>query len=661
MNLSRFSIDPALFAGSGADDSYKSVFYDKLLSCLFEQNENLFVKTDLETERSAILLFPVLYWLAKGLGEAGKKRALYLCAEKEAAEQIYAEASRLCSLLPGLAAPALLVGTEAPSAEAALVVADLESLAAAVLVPEFQPRSFGFVVADQTDLMAELPGERIRTIQGRLLPSWERKTLVVSAKHTPKAKNFAWDFADDPKEIKLGETMGFAGTMAAVSRDVAEADKIRFILGLLTKVEDRHLCVFCNLKSTATELSTRLAMNGVAADYIAGNLNIERKNQIVAKAMGWTGRKPSRVEPAEGEVPAEAAPLEAPTDEMPPMEAMAEEAPHDAPVAAPNSRFPADSFVLVLTDDGAKGIAKPSFSTVVNYDIPLEPEFYFERLNLLKRDAPDAGLYNLVCERYMYGIPAIERLVDTSLAVVPLEDRASLPADQSAGKSIEPPEPRRRFDRGGRDDRGRGRDFGRGDRRDFPPRTERRDERPGRDDLARRDEPVRRSEPLRRDEPVRRDDSAHRGEPVKRDEPARRSDPTRRDDRRPGRAEAPRAVPETKIIDPYALSMEERMALYRKKYGQAVERSGKPRPNSRPRGPASAGRPRTGEDRPTPRGAPAQVRGPDAGPAAGQAAGPAAGSDSGQPAVSEAPVRQEEKNRGFLGKIQDMFGSKKSE
>ncbi|MCX7027047.1 MAG: hypothetical protein NT061_06120 [Spirochaetes bacterium] len=596
MNLLRFFIDPALFAGAGADDSYRSVFYDKLLSGLFEQNENLYVKTNLQKDRSAILLFPVLYWLKQGRGEAGKTRVLYLCAEKEAAAAFYAEAARLFSAVPGLVAPVLLDGPGALCAGAAFVVADLESLSEAIVEPEFQPRSFGFIVADQADLLAELPGELIRTIQGHILPSWERKTLVVAAKHTPKAKNLAWDFADDPKEIALSETMGFAGTMAAVSRDVAEGDKIRFILDLLSKVEDRHLCVFCNLKSTAAELSMRLTMNGVASDYIAGNLNIERKNQIAAKALGWTGKRPPREEPSDTGLPAGDACVEhaaaAATSAVVPEVVGAPEA---GPAVA--SRFPADSFVLVLTDEGAKGIATPCFATLVNYDIPLEPEFYFERLNLLKRDALGAGIYNLVCERYMYGIPAIERLIDASLAVAPLVDKSGLPEDLSAGKAVELPEPRRRdrFERGGRDERGHS--FDRGE---------------------------------------------HRGDHDSHDNRGGhgREEQDRRDDRRPFRDDHPRAaaVHVREVVgttNPYALSMEERMAIYRKKYGQAVERSGKPRQNFRSGRPAPAARTPARE---------VKTEQPEA-----------------QNPAPEAPFLREEKSRGFLGKIQDIFGAKKSE
>ena len=170
-------------------------------------------------------------------------------------------------------------------------------------------------------------------------------------------------------------------------------------------------------------------MNGVAADYIGGNLNPERKNQIVTKALTWKGQRhkaPDGVGLASAEEGSGREEAEAETE----AEAEAPEA--LAPV--PQSRFPADSFVLVLTDEGSKGIGRSEFSVVVNHDIPLEPEFYFERLNFLRRQDPSARLYNLVCERYMYGLPAIERLADASLEVKPLEDDIELPRRPERGQ-----------------------------------------------------------------------------------------------------------------------------------------------------------------------------------------------------------------------------------
>lgn len=458
MDLSRFSIDAALFSGAGASNAYRSVFYERLLSSLFEKDENLFVKTDIRKEREQIFVFPALYWLSTANRVAERGKALYLCHDEEAAAAVCDAAALMTAGMERPAKPVLLTSANADSDEvrdASLLVTSIQTFSDLLPTGTFKPREYGLVIADQAELLAELPGEFMRKIQGSLLPSWERKSLIIANRHTPRAKSFAWDFSDNPREMKLGETMGSAGTTAAVSRKMDDADKIRYLLKLLLEGDKHRLCVFCNLKSSAAELSARLVLNGAASDYIAGNLNPDRKNQIVTKALTWNGKK------------MEASAAEPEADALSEADALPEAAP-----AAKASRFPADSFILVLTDDGAKGLNRPEFSIVVNYDIPLEPEFYFERLNFLKKQDSGTMLYNLVCERYMYGIPAIERAIDASLSLAALEASAELPQDLSAGQRIEMPEPRFR----GRDGR-----HGRDDRHDRDDRR-RSDDRHGRDE-----------------------------------------------------------------------------------------------------------------------------------------------------------------------------------
>ncbi|MFA5852769.1 MAG: hypothetical protein WC820_08710 [Spirochaetales bacterium] len=635
MDLSRFSIDAALFSSAEASNAYRSVFYERLLSGLIEKDENLFVRTDIQKEREQIFAFPALYWLTR-IGRAAERgRALYLCFDDVAAAAACEAAVRMANG-NALVKPALLVAGNEESEEvkgATLLFATVQTFHDLLPSGLFMPRDFGFVIADQAEQIAELPGEFLRKLQGNLLPSWERKSLIIANKHTPKAKNFAWEFGDSPREIKLGETMGYAGTTSTISRDIKEADKIGFILQLLVEGENRHLCVFCNLKSTAAELSARMALNGVTADYIAGNLNPDRKNQIVTKALAWTGqRRPSEL--AVDEAPANADGGASEVAVAPP-----------APVTASGSasRFAADSFVLVLTDDGAKGLSRPEFITVVNYDLPLEPEFYFERLNFLKRQDPSARLYNLVCERYMYGLPAIERMIDASLSVVPLDPDVVLPEDLSAGKTIEMPEPRfrGRGDRHGGDDRRGG-----GDRYERPNRPERPDRPPEGHDRVERERPER---------PER--------SPAARTEARRAPSPggPRRD-----------ATDRGGVSNPYAMSMEERLALYKKKYGKQLEQgpSGQPggdprrrgRPGAGPRNPDAA--PRGGRQaggrgprRDEQAGARPLSEGRGADKVAAPPLEPTARSEQPKP-ETEAVIRND-KARGLLGKLQDFFGSHK--
>ncbi|MFA6366136.1 MAG: hypothetical protein WCX13_02985, partial [Candidatus Hydrogenedentales bacterium] len=229
MDLSRFSIDAALFSGADASNAYRSIFFERLLAGLFEANENLFVRTDIQKEREEIFSFPALYWLTLAGHAALKGKALYLCIDEASAAAAHGTALRMAEGLTGATKPVLLDGDNAGSEEvrnAQLLYSAVQTFHDLIPTGAFVPRDYGFVIADQADQMAELPGELLRKLQGSLLPSWERKTLVIANKHTPRAKNFAWDFADNPKEVKLGEAMGYAGTTSTISREIQEADKI---------------------------------------------------------------------------------------------------------------------------------------------------------------------------------------------------------------------------------------------------------------------------------------------------------------------------------------------------------------------------------------------------------------------------------------------------
>lgn len=520
MDLSRFSIDQRLQENADTANSYSSVFYEKLLSGLFEQDENLLVKTDIEKDRARVFMFPVIYWLTQPNKAASNFRALYVVDDEEKLEAASSAARALAtefegdvSIFPlkplnvssgsGSTAGQSMEQDLSTAEGANLVLASVQtliSLAQAGALPTIAPRHFGFVVVDGAEKIAELPDEKLRAVQGHLLPSWERKTLVIEGKSTPRAKAFAWDIADNPKEIRFQESIGLVGTIKTASYEIRAEEKLRFVLGLAHDPSIQSICLFCNLKSSAFEISKRLELNGVPTDYVAGALQPSRKKQILEKALTGGRAQPGVDKPG------------------------ADTVSHDSDASS--------AFVLVLTDEGAKDIERARFPVVVNFDIPLEPELYADRLTFLDQHNPNARLYNLACERYMYGIPAIRRSIDPSLTLIPFTEGEKLPLDASEGVTIERETPRGRDTRGQRDSR---------DQRE-PRKREPRES----GELERRG---------RRDE--------HR--PHSSD----RSGPSKANQKTAGGAFHGSPSEPT---DLYAMTMEERMELYRKKYGRNFQK-----------------------------------------------------------------------------------------
>lgn len=579
MDLSRFSLNPVLAENGHVLSPFYTPFYEKLLSTLFEANENAYVKSNVEKDWGLIFMMPAVYWLTSIKNKEPGARALALAPNAESAALLFRASLDLAANLQDMVRVVMLDEAGSPAVsnlvDANLVVADFDSFREAVSEGTLSGRSFGFVIIDHAEVIAELPYEILKKTLGHLLPSWERKTLLIAGKHTPRAKNLAWEFADNPQEISLQESLGFAGLMKAQSYNVAEKDKVRFLLSLAARNPGKTMAVFCNLKRTAQELAFRLQKNAVPVDYIVGNLMVDRKRQIARKALSHASDK---------------------------------------------------GFVLLLTDDGAKGLEGMEFPILVNFDIPLEPEFYASRIAYISKNPDEAQLFNFVCERYMYGVPAIERLVDASLNPQPLPNPESLPEDQSAGLVYIPPE---RSERGRSLDSGkRSSKFNDSDRGERPVRAERAEQR-----------------------------SSQRQSPARQSSHGRKSkDPF-----------SPQSLePATNL---YALSTEERLALFRKKYEKTVQ----PRDTT---GAEQSAKNRKSKQNGGRKSAHAAARGANSGNYGNDASrselpqqtdaklattlpqplsAPLAQS-AGKPQVSSDP---EQGPKGFLGRLQGLFGSKK--
>ena len=190
-------------------------------------------------------------------------------------------------------------------------------------------RDYTWLVADGFERIAELSGDILRKLQGELLPSWERRSILVCEKLTVKAKNLAWDLADNPSEIRVEEEVAKAQSVVRETWQVAVEDKPRFLRADRARKTSANLRFF-NLASTAEEIARRLDVNGLRSECISDSPTMSRASPLQEKMK--------------------------------------------------SERF----FALVLTDEGAQSSAneltRGRFSLVVNYDIPLGPNFFVKRL-----------------------------------------------------------------------------------------------------------------------------------------------------------------------------------------------------------------------------------------------------------------------------------------
>ncbi|MBL8968307.1 MAG: DEAD/DEAH box helicase, partial [Spirochaetaceae bacterium] len=385
----------------------RALAHQTMLVAAASTGANVLAKIVLPSGRAAVSLLPALDWVAKA-PEGERRRVLCVLPDRAGAERTASVARALgggiglktCVVTPpeegegaatGPAAAPVLEGDPG----AGLVAGMPESLLHAAEAGLFGLKDFGYLVVDGAERVADLPSELLHRFSSSLLPPWERKTIVACAKVTVKAKNLAWDLSDNPVEIHIEEEVAKAQGLPSETWHIAAEDKLRFLLGLLRRERPARTCVFCDLKGNAEEAALRLRENGIKTDYILGALSPEKKFAILEQVREEAGS------------------------------------------------------VLVLTDEGAEGLVAGDFSLLVNFDIPLEPEYYVRRLELLDRTAPGARLVNLACDRYVYGLPAVERYIDQKLDAKPVDPSLLDAEDASAGLVFERPRMDREEPRGG--------------------------------------------------------------------------------------------------------------------------------------------------------------------------------------------------------------------
>jgi ATP-dependent RNA helicase RhlB len=618
MDFQRFGIDPRLAkAAEGLKISF--YLYEKMLSHAVELQENVCAKISIDEGREVVFLLPALQWLLSG--EA--RRVLVAVPDRDSAERCAKAVASLgseagigtcivdrASLAEGSPESPVFEGD--PSA--AVAIGRPGDLLAASGVLNLH--DYGFLVVDGADRLGELPSDIIHKFAAALLPSWERRSLLACSKISAKAKNLARDLADNPSEISIEGEVVKAQSVDKETWSLPAESKVKFILGLIARESPQRICLFCNLKDTATEVARRLEANGLAADCLVGPLPVERKLILLEKTKSQDG-----------------------------------------------------SF-LVLTDQGAEGLEPGVFPLVVNYDIPLEPEFFVKRLEMLDRSAPGAKVVSLACDRYIYGLPAVESYIDAKLEALPVDESLLSAEDKSAGMRFDQQQRRDANQRDAYPRQGGRRESG---PRDSTPRGRggqpRVDRQPSGRGSARRDESRRdanrfgdspregrspdirksiseatggaldmsgnapmpsspqRPEPQRggsrrdgnrpqggqgrqekRGSPKRQDKAQGSGRGERGDQPKQRQQGPRPQGQRPPKPRQPSAAPAPQSGNPYDMSSEERMKRYREKYGHNLNEGGQGKGSSRGSAqPQSGGQKRSSGPSASPSKRPAQA------------------------------------------------------
>jgi len=77
--------------------------------------------------------------------------------------------------------------------------------------------------------------------------------------------------------------------------------------------------------------------------------------------------------------------------------------------------------MMVATDVAARGLDIEDLSMVINYDLPLEAENYVHRIGRTARAGKKGKAITFACEKYVYGLRDVEKYIERSIPVIPVD------------------------------------------------------------------------------------------------------------------------------------------------------------------------------------------------------------------------------------------------
>jgi ATP-dependent RNA helicase RhlB len=238
----------------------------------------------------------------------------------------------------------------------------------------------GIVVIDEADRLFDmgfLPD--LRKILRRTRKREERLTMLFSATLGTRVAHLAWEYMNRPVEIEIDPEQITVDTVEQELYHVSRDRKMELLLGVLEREKPENCLIFTNTKQGSYEVAQRLKANGYPCEYIMGDLTQRKRLRVI------DGIKEGR-----------------------------------------------HTFVAA-TDVAARGLHIDDLELVVNYDLPENPEGYVHRIGRTARVGKKGKAISLACERYVYGLEAIEEFVGMKIPVVSI-DQTFFHEDSSAGR-----------------------------------------------------------------------------------------------------------------------------------------------------------------------------------------------------------------------------------
>ena len=346
------------------------------------EKKDVYVQSQTGSGKTAAFLVSILELFHRGT--VPKKRALIIVPTRELAVQIEREAKILGSFMPYRVGS--VYGGVGYAEQLHMLKEGYEIIIGTPgrLIDLEQSRKFNFkdtsmLVIDEADRLFDmgfLPD--IRKMLRKMPDKSQRMTMLFSATLNTRVWQVAWEYMNDPVEIMMSPEKLTVDEITQELYHVSRSEKMGLLLGLLEKEAPENVLLFCNTKSGAYELAQRLTHNGYPCRYIIGDLPQKKRIRVIDELKS-------------GELK-----------------------------------------YLVATDVAARGLHVDDLDLVVNYDLPEDPENYVHRIGRTARAGNTGKSISLACERFVYGLEAIQELIDTKIPVQWADDDM-MKVDKSAG------------------------------------------------------------------------------------------------------------------------------------------------------------------------------------------------------------------------------------
>lgn len=383
MNYSELDLHPELARGI-VDAGYVSCM--PVQAAVFPHaftGEDIYAQSQTGTGKTAAFLISIFQRIMTDPASR-KRKVLILAPTRELAVQIEDESKKLGKYLPitiGSFYGGVSYGPQLDKLrdDVQMLIGTPGRIIDLVQQGKMMLREVGFLVVDEADRMFDMGFiDDLRKLLRYLPGPKDRQTFLFSATLNFRIKNLAWEYMDEPKEILIeAETV----TVDMVTQElyhVGADEKFRLLLGILARDKPASALIFCNQKFMAEEIARRLGINGYSCEYIMGDLPQSKRLQVI-----------------------------------------------DALKAGKLS-------LLVATDVAARGLDVNGLDMVINYDLPMDPESYVHRIGRTARAGAAGKAITMACEKFVYGLPGIEKYIETKIPVMPVTEEL-FGVDKSAG------------------------------------------------------------------------------------------------------------------------------------------------------------------------------------------------------------------------------------